>query len=128
MDGLENFAGYLVSKLGLQNYGFRTSQQCDQNYTYVNLQSEGGLYKPTTDFLAKIEELNNIFIKINGDSLDTNPNYMKKLLSNTNSMLEEKVVKRFFLGRTFFRIRFLNRNKNQFKANFANKKMKKTIT
>lgn len=32
--------------MGLQNCEFRTSENLDKNYTYMNLHSEGGLYKP----------------------------------------------------------------------------------
>lgn len=39
-DGLENFGGYLISKMGLTQFGFRTHEGKDQDYTYVNLLSE----------------------------------------------------------------------------------------
>lgn len=69
--------------------------------------------------------MNQIFLKFNGDSLDTGPNYMKNLLSE-NSLLDEKIEKIFFLGRTFFRIRFLNRIINESKLNIStNKKNEK---
>lgn len=55
MDGLENFAGYLISKMGLENCGYRTCENLDQNYTYVNLHSKGGLNKPTNEFLEKLK-------------------------------------------------------------------------
>ena len=34
-DGLENFAGYILFKMGLTEFGFKTSAQRDENYTYI---------------------------------------------------------------------------------------------
>ena len=121
MDGLENFAGYIIAKMGLQNFEFRTSENLDQNYTYVNLHSEGGLYKPNNEFLQIIEDLNQIFLKMNGKSLDTDPSFMKRLL-NENFVIGEDIAKRFFLGRTYFRIRFLNRDMKDSEVISKNKK------
>lgn len=125
---MEYFAGYLIFKMGLKQFGKRTIDNCNQNYTYVNLASEGGLYKPNQDFLDILEELNLIFLKFNGEQLNVDSNYMQNLLNSANVNLDKKIVKRFFLGRTFFRIRFLNKNVKQCKINNVNKKMKKITT
>lgn len=127
-DGLENFAGYLISKLGLTQFGYRTHEKMDIDFTYVNLLSEGGLYKPNREFLNILEQLNSKFIEFNGTTLNDTGNYMQNLLSNCNVILEEKIAKRFFLGRTYFRIRHLNRNLKDSKLTNAKKKLKKTIT
>ena len=50
---------------------------------------------------------------------------MLNLLDSTNINLDIKIIKRFYLGRTFFRIRFLNRHIKETKSLYTNKKMKK---
>lgn len=101
----------------LESCGYRTCENLDQNYTYVNLHSEGVIYKPTNEFLKKKIKVGIKLLKFRGNSFDTGQNYMKNL---------RKHSKNIFLGRTFLGIRFLNRTIKESKTNInANKNEKK---
>ena len=52
---------------------------------------------------------------------------MLNLLDSTNINLDIKIIKRFYLGRTFFRIRFLNRHIKETKYMYTNKKNLKKL-
>lgn len=89
---------------------------------YYNLLSEGGLFKPNSNFLSILEKLNSIFVNVNIDSLSLSQNFMKILLEKSKNLVEEKIAKRSFLGRTSFRIRFLNKHLKHTKLTNAKKK------
>lgn len=127
MDGLENFGGYIISKLKLdKSFGVRTCESDDNTITYVNLLSEGGLYKPTPEFMQTLKQLNFIFCKTVGQNFIVKKNLLKTLMDCSKTVkVDDKIKERFFKGRIFFKIRFLNQ---LHKKQCNSKKMKKIIT
>lgn len=108
-DGLENLAGYICHKL--KQPGASTSTASTSSYTWVSHLSEGGLSKPSLEFMTKLEELEKIFKFVNKDSLFICKNYLKKLEDMASSVLcSVKEKKLFFRSRMFFRMRQLNRD------------------
>ena len=125
-DGLENLAGYVCHKLKEPNSFIASSQS--SNYTWVSHLSEGGLSKPSTEFLGHMEELEKIFKSVNSNKLHISKNYLKNLMQISSSIsCSEKAKLLFYRCRMYFRIRDLNRELNN--ATLSRKrKMKKTIT
>lgn len=107
-DGLENLAGYICHKLKESSASTSTATS---NYTWVSHLSEGGLSKPSPEFMAQVEQLEQIFQSLNKDNLFISRNYLKKLLAMSTSVLcPEKSKLLFFRSRMFFRMRQLNQD------------------
>lgn len=66
-DGLENLAGYICHKLKEPTSSLTSSNQ--GSYSWVDHLSEGGLSKPSDDFMAEMEQLETIFNQVNSDGL-----------------------------------------------------------
>jgi hypothetical protein len=62
-DGLENLAGFICYKLDNPN----VERSNNLNYTWTDHLSEGGLHKPSDEFLLQIEQIEQIFKSYNGD-------------------------------------------------------------
>lgn len=106
-DGLENLAGYICYKM--KHLDTSTSTTSTSSYTWVSHLSEGGLSKPSSEFMIQLEELEKIFRSVNKDSLLISKNYLKKLVEMSSHVLcEEKTKLLFFRSRMFFRMRQLN--------------------
>lgn len=104
-DGLENLAGFVCHKL--KNFDLQSFS--NESFSWIDHLSEGGLSKPSSRFMAQIEELNRIFLLVNGDGLATGNNYIKNLLTQSSNVFCPIKAKRlFFRSRMFFRIRELN--------------------
>lgn len=106
-DSLEHLAGFVCYKLQENNSSISTAS----SYTWTSHLSEGGLTKPSDEFLEQVKELEKIFIHVNGDDLATKKNYMQELLSlSSNITCSEKAKKTFYRCRMYFRMRQLNKN------------------
>jgi hypothetical protein len=66
-DGLENLAGYICHKLKEPTSSLTSSNQ--GSYSWVDHLSEGGLSKPSDDFMGEMEQLETIFNQVNSDGL-----------------------------------------------------------
>lgn len=106
-DGLENLAGFVCHKL--KDPTLQSSS--NESYSWIDQLSEGGLSKPSPTFMAHIEELNKVFLEVNGEELLTGQgNFIKNLLlKSTNIDCPMKAKQLFFRSRMFFRIKELNR-------------------
>lgn len=127
MDGLENLGGFILQKLKNKINLNEETQNNQNNWTWVNELSEGGLMKPSETFLKKLIELEKIFL-----NLKSQINNKKKLL---RSFMEEsksidvnfKVKRLFFRCRIFFFIKQENINIKKNIKKLKNKKIKKFI-
>lgn len=115
-DGLENLAGFVAFKFKKENLGYIPDDN-DVLFSWVNHLSEGGLMKPTEDFLMKCIEMESIFVKINGDDLIICNGFIQNLLKHSEHIqnISREAKSLFFRCKMFFRIRILNNNskKNQ---------------
>lgn len=126
-DALEYVAGYIARRLKLgEDYVYPSGMSSQSTYTWIDELSEGGLKKPTEEFLTKLKKLELIFNVINKDNINTNSNYLSNLLSKVkHNDLDDKIKTLFFRCRMYFRIRELNK---KFIFSNLNKKHKKTFT
>lgn len=107
-DGLENLAGFLCYKL--KDSTLESSST--QSYSWIDHLSEGGLSKPSSSFMAQVEELNKVFLEVNGDEIMTGEgNFIRNLVLKSDGINCPMKAKRlFFRSRMFFRIKELNRS------------------
>lgn len=108
-DGLENLAGYIAFKLRHKEKLGSIPNTNEASFSWINHLTEGGLQKPTDEFMIKCNELDKIFIKYNGDSLKIEKNYLQnlcKLAEGVNVSDEVKML--FFRCKMYFKIRILN--------------------
>ena len=126
-DAREYLAGYIIKKLGCENLGQFTTNQTNQNsWTWVDEVSEGGLIKPSPEFMKILSDLELIFININGKQIKTQTDYLKfhiKECAQIDISLHIKML--FFKCRLYFRIRELNKC---IRTEKYQRKLKKTIT
>lgn len=112
-DGLENLAGFICHKL--KDDSLESSST--QSFSWVDHLNEGGLSKPSPMFMNNIEELNKVFVEMNGEGLVAGPNFIKTLLMRSESIpCPEKAIRLFFRSRMFFRIKELNRSMKEKKT------------
>lgn len=123
-DGLENLAGFVCHKL--KNSDLESSSS--ETYSWVDHLSEGGLSKPSSTFMGHIEELNRVFLEVNGEELVTGENnFIHNLLEKSVHIdCPLKAKRLFFRSRMFFRIKELNRCLKDQTA--RKRKWKKTLT
>lgn len=105
-DGLENLAGFVCHKLKDPTLESSSSQ----SYSWIDHLSEGGLSKPSPRFMAQIEELNKVFLEVNGEEIATEKNnFIHNLLQKSSNIdCPMKAKRLFFRSRMFFRIKELN--------------------
>ena len=107
-DGLENLAGYICHRLRSVEE-IHTDSNNDNTFTWVNHLSEGGLSKPTSDLMLRMEELDKVFNEFNGTTVTITQNFIGQLLEFAEAIkCDLKVKKLFFRSRMYFRIRKLN--------------------
>lgn len=107
-DAIENVAGYICHKLKCQ-FPTIVEEPKENAYTWVDHLNEGGLSKPSSEFVAKVADLETIFKDINGDTLLVCSGYQKKLMSHAaNIDCAPEIKKLFFRSRMYFTIRKLN--------------------
>lgn len=126
-DGLENLAGFVAFKLRKkEKLGY--IPDCNEgSFSWVNHLSEGGLQKPTEEFLIKCNELDHIFNTFNGDSLKIEKNYLKCLNNLAKNVdLSDEAKNLFFKCKMYFKIRILNHNIKEI-SNIRKRKMSKII-
>lgn len=122
-DGLENLAGYIYFKLGYSRIEYTNKPF----YTWLDHVDEGGLCKPSDEFLLKMEELENIFTSVNGDTLLVCKNYIKNLVSKSVHVdCSDSAKNLFFRSRMYFRLKELNKSLR--KPIVGKRKMKKIAT
>ncbi|XP_039968330.1 uncharacterized protein LOC120780115 [Bactrocera tryoni] len=110
-DGVENVAGYLCHRLKNVLPHIVESGQSNNSYTWVNHLSEGGLTKPTPQFVEKVARMEKIFTDINKDSLYACKGYIQMLIDKARDIdCDQEAKKLFFRSRMFFEIRKLNAN------------------
>lgn len=126
-DGLENLAGYICHAVKEPTASIASTST--QNYTWVSHLSEGGLTKPSPEFMIQMERLETIFKSVNADSLFIGKKYLKKLLDlSTEISCSDKSKQLFFRSRMFFRIKQLNRDlHNQNQSTIKKRKVTKTV-
>lgn len=72
--------------------------------------SEGGLAKPSEDFMTKMEQLENVFNVVNSNYILICKGYIQNLLTKASHIeCSDKVKKLFFRSRMYFRMRKLNK-------------------
>lgn len=74
-DALENLAGFICNKINSST-----------PFTWVDHVSEGGLSKPSEEFMIKVKQLEEMFNKVNGDGLLICKNYMQNLLNEAKNV------------------------------------------
>lgn len=105
-DGLQYLAGFICHKLKINS----NNDLQDNLFTWVDHISEGGLTKPTEEFMTFMEELENIFHSVNKDSLLISKTYLKHLLSLATAIpCNDSIKTLFFRSRMYFRIKKLNK-------------------
>lgn len=108
-DGLENLTGFICHKLKKLNPDTCVSKTTDNEYSWVNHLSEGGLSKPSHDLMDQTAKLEQIFDRVNKETLHISKNYMANLLEQCKNVECSNEVKKLFLrSRMYFRIRRLN--------------------
>lgn len=106
-DGLEHLAGYICHKIQEKD----SSTETTDDYTWTSHLSEGGLSKPSAEFMKQMEALEHIFKTVNSDTLLITKNYLRKLLDVSSSIsCSEKTKRLFFRSRMYFRIKTLNQD------------------
>ena len=63
----------LLKLRGKEYLGAPTSQCVDSSFTWTNILSEGGIYKPNADFIAEVYKMEQIFYDHNGAGLKCGP-------------------------------------------------------
>ncbi|KAL1489510.1 hypothetical protein ABEB36_013468 [Hypothenemus hampei] len=122
-DGLENLAGFISYKMKEPSYE-SSEQSC---FTWIDYLSEGGLHRPSAEFLSQMEQLENILKKVNGDTILISKNYLHNLMSKSVHVLcYDKAKRLFFRSRMYFRIKELNRSLNS--LTLGKRKMTKIVT
>lgn len=126
-DGLENLAGFICHKLKKKEPSASCSSSSQETFTWVNHLSEGGLKKPTEQLMAQLHQLEQIFNKVNADSIFVCKEYLSNLL-NLSSHIDcgNKIKILFFRSRMYFRIRTLNKS-FQDKSLSKKRKMSKVV-
>jgi len=127
-DAVENVAGYLCHKLKDKISELPVTTEQKQSLTWVDHVSEGGLCKPSREFVEKVCELERIFKKTNGDLICVRQNYIKNLMEEAENVdCAADVKKLFFRSRMYFSVRKLNAQIRS--GDFQRKrKINKTIT
>lgn len=111
-DGLENLAGFICHKMKSLHSDIGVNLDENQNLTWVDHLSEGGLTKPTDAFMNTVQKLEVIFQNFNPNhSLFISSKYIATLLDLTKDVeCGINIKKLFFKSRMYFRIRSLNKN------------------
>lgn len=88
---------------------------------------EGGLSKPSDEFMSQMEQLENIFYSENMDTILISKFYLENLLKKSASVnCSDAAKKLFFRSRMYFRLRHLNKTLQD--RTVSNKrKMKKVV-
>lgn len=110
-DGLENLAGNIAFKLRHNEKLSYIPDKNEASFSWVNHLTEGGLQKPTDEFMIKYNQLDHIFNKYNGDTLKIEKSHLQNLINLAEGVNASKDVKTLsFRCKMYFRIRILNRN------------------
>ena len=97
--------------------GLLASSSEDKTFSWINHLSEGGLYKPNSEFLEAIEALEKIFKNLNKDDdgedrLLISENYLQKHLNLGEDINVPLYVKSlFFRSRLYFGMRIPSINR-----------------
>lgn len=129
---MENFAGYIIKKTTATNSSERKAllDETNTSWTWVNQISEGGLIKPSKEFLEEIVKLERIFEKYKKNSFGCK-GILKKCLELSNSIKVDTNIKSlFFRSRIYFYVKEKNSIIKREKSEkiIYNKKLKKIIT
>lgn len=125
-DGLEHLGGYICYRLKMP--AELEAPLFENDWSWTNQLTEGGLKKPSFEMLTKLEKLENIFKTFNKESIVCKKGYIKSLLQLSKHIeLTEKAKQIFFRSRMFFRIRILNKNLADFKLS-KKRKMTKIVS
>lgn len=132
-DTIQYMAGYLMQKCNIQDSEDEDAGDEDEDpstniNTYLDLVNQGGLKKPRIKILTKVQQMEEHFRSCNV----FDPDLIEKLLEMASTIEFPKLAKiKYFRARIFSRIRFLNRQMNNFKLNKSysriNNKPKKAI-
>lgn len=121
LDALEYLAGYILKKLQRVVGLGQLVEKNQKTWTWVNEISEGGLIKPSTEFLDLVNSLEKQFVSSKTNIINKK-NVLKNFLNITKNIpLDEKIKKLFFKCRIYFFIREKNKN---IKNDYLNKKKK----
>lgn len=124
-DGLEHLAGYIAFKLHDKTLGAPTDKSSYSAHTWISHLSEGGLYKPTENFMRYIKKLDNIFKQFNNPSIKICRRYIEQLMNLAQPIEISNEAKRlFFRCRMYFKIRILNK---EFTENIKKRKYLKIV-
>ena len=116
-EALKYLAGYLAHKFRFQFpcFGNKTNTPSgfqQLSFPWIAALTRGGLTFPTLEFVSKVQQLEETFISIHGDSLKKGPGLIKNaselMLRKHQSLLPDEVIKAFVKTRTFIRIKELN--------------------
>lgn len=122
-DGLEHLAGYICHRIKQND----ASRILTQDYSWTFHLSEGGLTKPSAEFMGQMQGLEKIFQSVNSDTLFITKCYLKKLIDASSSFSCSEETKRlFFRSRMYFRIKKLNQDLHNL-TNYRKRKMSKII-
>lgn len=126
-DGLENLAGFIAFKLRHKAKLGYIPDCNDASFSWVTHLTEGGLQKPTDDFLTKCNELDHIFSNYNGNSLKIEKRYLKNLnnLAKHVDLIDEAKTL-FFKCKMYFKIRTLNKTIKE-TSNIRKRKITKIV-
>lgn len=126
-DALEYLGGYIIKKCFKGNEAQVYRDANSSTFTWVDEVSEGGLIKPSKQFIIILKQLEKVFETLNGNKISITQNYLKKhLLQSEKIECEAKVKTLFFRCRMYFRIKHLNNDNKKIKK--TKRKYKKIIT
>lgn len=129
-DGLEHLAGYICKRVkdpALIVEHSVVNTQRDTSFTWTNQLSEGFLHKPNDKMMVVMQQMEDIFNTTNGEEIVFCSNYIENLISKTSNIDCEKKIKQiFFRSRMYFRIKYLNKQIEDF-ARQRKRKINKTI-
>lgn len=127
-DSLEYLGGYISKRINKTVSKARNECPGSSTFTWIDHISEGGLVKPSEEFMEDIQNLERIFEVFNGDGLSFSNNFLKNLLNKARDFTScsEQAQLLFFRTRLYFRIKSLN--KSLLETSFTRKrKIVKTV-
>lgn len=96
-DGLENVAGYICKRLRAEVPNIAVEGN-DDNYSWVNHLSEGGLSKPTQELMVHLRAMQNVFNDINDVTLLICDNFLQKHIERSQHVKCDVKKKNYFFG------------------------------
>ena len=115
-EALKYIAGYLAYKFRMKypDLGLKTSQHPNFEVLecpWISALSRGGLTVPTSDFISKVYQMENCFLAIHKDNIQSNCHVIKttaELIAKNVQILPFEILHAFVKTRLFIRIKFLN--------------------